>query len=62
MRRCTKCLYDKDDGQFKRTTAHGKPVIRSWCADCLRDYYKEYAKLRRVKQRARLKAPFTFCG
>lgn len=48
MRRCTKCKQEKDvRDNFKVTTARGREVVRSWCNDCMKDYYRSVSPRRR---------------
>lgn len=50
-KQCTKCLRLIPVDDFPRSTAHGKPVVRRWCKDCLKAYYRNLNERKRAEWR-----------
>lgn len=50
-KKCCNCKRTFPRGDFPIGKAHGRIVVRSWCAECLKLYYRDYK--RRIAARKR---------
>lgn len=50
-RRCTDCGIFHSLLEFSVTSIRGKPVIRTWCNSCLREYYRVHGRMKRLQKK-----------
>ncbi len=41
---CSRCGKEQETGYFPMTTCRGITIIRKWCNECCKAYYREYGK------------------
>ncbi len=54
---CMKCGIVLSLESFQISSAKGKKVVRAYCPDCLKKYYRDYAAKKREAKRQQIESP-----